>query len=122
MEKVFGLSKCCKNIKVLLDIKQLLRSSHNIPRIGMIRFYRQPILKRQTLCDNLKIKKLLMVSNVAVQPSSNFSNKSKKIFGFIFTRKGAVLIGVLLSIVIGYHVILVGICAVLDEVIKKTIK
>jgi hypothetical protein len=61
--------------------------------------------------------------SVAVRLSSNIPQKGKKSIGYwLVTCSGMVFVAVVLGITIIYYYILVSICTVLEEVIKRTVR
>ncbi|KAJ8943699.1 hypothetical protein NQ314_009672 [Rhamnusium bicolor] len=77
-------------------------------------------------CPNglVKITNFLRRSGtIAVRLTSDVSNKGKKAVGYwLLTCSGMVFVAVVLGIVTVYYVVLISICIVLREVIKKTVK
>lgn len=72
----------------------------------------------------------LQVSNVfratgtiGVRLSSDLPPKSRKAVGYwLLTCSGMVFVAVVLGSVVVYYVILIGVCIVLKEIIKKTVR
>lgn len=60
---------------------------------------------------------------VAIRLASEVSPKAKKAVGYwLLGCSGMVFVAVVLGITIAYYILLVSICIVLDEVIKRTVR
>jgi hypothetical protein len=122
---MLSLVRLCRAPIFLPKTNSLLGiSTRGVLQNGALRTYTNPVWRRQPLRNFLKQTTLLKTTvSVAVRLSSNIPQKGKKSIGYwLVTCSGMVFVAVVLGITIIYYYILVSICTVLEEVIKRTVR